>query len=429
MVNRREFLGITVGAGATLVLTPELLRAQQSGGKLIQRAIPSSGEMLPVISFGARSAEPAAFKEVLKTLLDNGGKVVDVLHGGPAGEQGARTAANELGIQNKLFWTTPLSVTVPTLPGYAGPPLKVDSAAVKAAVEEKLTRFKVPTIDLVMVGTNVDVPMHLAALREMKKEKRVRSIGVHHLAFPPNAPTPPFGDLESIMRNEPIDFVGTDYSVGDRRVEEKILPLAQERKIGFMAYFPFDRRRIFQRASSTPLPEWAAEFDAKSWAQFFLKYVLGHPAVIVARTGTTKAEHMLENIGGGIGRLPDEATRKRMAELVDSLPPTPPPKPQQQPKASQEPAVVLSATTLDRYVGEYTYAATAQTVTVRRDGDRLFLKVSGNIPEGPLVARSETRFGVPWPDSTIEFQLDGQGKVTGAMVEQFGGQRIPLERK
>ena len=131
------------------------------------------------------------------------------------------------------------------------------------------------------------------------------------------------------MRNEPIDFVGTDYSVGDRRVEEKILPLAQERKIGFMAYFPFDRGRIFKRASSTPLPEWAAEFDAKTWAQFFLKYVLSHPAVTVARTGTTKAAHMLDNIGGGIGRLPNEAMRKRMAEFVDALPPTPPPAPPQ----------------------------------------------------------------------------------------------------
>jgi diketogulonate reductase-like aldo/keto reductase len=108
--------------------------------------------------------------------------------------------------------------------------------------------------------------------------------------------------------------------VGDRRLEETILPLAQERKIAAMAYFPFDRGRIFQRASSTPLPEWAAEFDAKTWAQFFIKYVLSHPAITVVRTGTTKSEHMLENIGGGIGRLPNEAMRKRMAQLVDSLP-------------------------------------------------------------------------------------------------------------
>jgi aryl-alcohol dehydrogenase-like predicted oxidoreductase len=387
--------------------------------------------MLPVISFGPRPTDGAAIQEVIQTLVDNGGRVVDVLHGGPAGEQGARTAANDLGIQDKLFWTTPLTVAIPLLPGYAGQPPKPDEAAVKVAMEEKLAKLQVPGIDLVMVGSDAHMPTHLAVLREMKKEGRVRYIGVHHLAFPPNAPMPPFGDLESAMRNEPIDFIGTDYSAGDRRLEETILPLAQERKIGVMAYFPFDRNRIFKRASSTPLPEWAAEFDAETWAQFFLKYVVSHPAVTVVRTGTTKAEHMLDNIGGGIGRLPDEAMRKRMAELVDSFPPTPPPAPlkPKQP-APQEPPVVLSAAILDRYVGEYEYAAAGQIVTLRRDGDRLLMKISGSFPEGPLVARSETRFVVPWPESTIEFQLDGQGKVTGAMVEQFGGmQRIPLEPK
>jgi aryl-alcohol dehydrogenase-like predicted oxidoreductase len=432
MISRREWLGLSLGAGATLALPRTLLRAlQPSAGKLLQRAIPSSGEKIPVISFGARPAESAAIKEVLKTLVDNGGRVVDVLHGGPPGEQAARTAAAELGIQDKLFWTTPLSVTIPLLPGYSGAPPKPDAAAVKAAMEGKFATFKVAKIDLVMVGTGVDMATHLAVLREMKKEGRVRYIGVHHLAFPPNAPMPPFGELESIMRNEPIDFIGTDYSVGDRRLEEKILPLAQERKIAVMAYFPFDRSRIFQRASGTPLPEWAAEFDAKSWAQFFLKYVLSHPAVTVARTGTTKAEHMLDNIGGGIGRLPNDATRKRMAQLVDSLPPTPAPKPLTLPLAPpqgpQGPAVTLSEVILDSYVGEYRYAAAEQIVTVRRDGDRLFAKVHGNFPEGPLVARSETRFSLPWGD-TIEFQLDEEGNVTGATVEQ-GPYRIPLELK
>jgi hypothetical protein len=249
-MNRREFLGITAGAGATLALTPELLRALQQSdgkltskpsGKLLQRAIPSSGEMLPVISFGARPSDPAALKEILKALLDNGGRVVDVLHGGPAGEQGARTAAEELGIQNKFFWTTPLSVSVPTLVGYDGPPLKPDAAAVKAAVEAKFATFKVPKIDLVMVGTNADMPLHLAVLREMKKEGRVRYIGVHHLAFPPNAPQPPFGDLESIMRDEPIDFVGTDYSVGDppRRGEDPAArPGAEDRLHGVLSLRP-----------------------------------------------------------------------------------------------------------------------------------------------------------------------------------------------
>jgi len=426
MISRREVLGMTFGAGATLALAPDLLSAfQQSGGTLMQRGIPSSGEMLPVISYGPRATDGAAIKEVLRTLLDNGGRVVDVLHGGPPGEQGARAAARELGIQDKFFWTTPLSVAVPLLPGHDGPLPKPDPAEVRAALEEKFAAFDVKTIDLVMVGSGSDMPTHLGVLRELKKAGRVRYIGVHHLAFPPNAPMPPFGELESVMRSEPIDFIGTDYSVGDRRLEEKILPLAVERKIGVMAYFPFDRRRIFERASSTPLPEWAAEFDAKTWAQFFLKYVLSHPAVTVARTGTTKAEHLLDNIGGGIGRLPDEALRKRMAELVDALPPTPPPKPPPKSQAPQEPAITLSADVLDRYVGKYKYAAVGTIVTVRRDGANLLVK-SGSMPEGPLVARSETRFTAPW-GAPIEFQLDDQGKVTGAIVEQ-GPYRIPLER-
>ena len=447
MIDRRRFLGIAASAGAGLSLSPQLLRAleglKQPSGKLMQRAIPSSGEMLPVISYAPRPTvrvsgpgpimpaptDVPVAKEVLKAFLDNGGKVVDVMHGGPVGENAARTAAVELGIQNRFFWTTPLSVNFPTLPGYAGPPLKVTPAMVRAAMEEKLAAFKVNRIDLVMVGSSVDIPTHVAVLQEMKKEGKVRYIGVHHLAFPPNAPMPTFGPLESIMRNEPIDFIGTDYSVGDRRLEEKLLPLALERKIGVMAYFPFDRARFFGRAGAVPLPEWAAEFDAKTWAQFCLKYVLSHPAVIVARTGTTKAEHMLENIGGGIGRLPNEAQRKRMAEFVDALPPTPVPAPVVMTVPAQTPqgaAVVVSAAILDRYVGEYSYAAAGQLATIRRDGDKLFMKVQGPAPESPLVARSETSFAPNWPgDGTVEFQLDRQGKVTGA-VAQWGPNRIPL---
>ena len=276
--------------------------------------------MLPVISFDPRKeSDNAGMKEILKTLLDNGGKVIDFPHGG--GEEVARTAAAELGIQDKLFWTTPLSVppanTTPVLPGAIR---KVDPAAVRAAVEAKLAKFKAPRIDLVMVSASSDVPTIVAVLREMKKEGKVRYIGVHDLTPPPYPTDAVFARLESIMRNEPIDFVGTDYSAGWRGVEERILPLAMERKIGFMAHFAFDRGRLFQRASGTPLPEWASEFDAKTWAQFFLKYVLSHPAVVVARTGTTKATHMLDNIGGGIGRMPNEAMRKRMGEFVDALP-------------------------------------------------------------------------------------------------------------
>ena len=417
MFSRREFLGTSLAAGASLALTPELLRAfQQTAGKLIERAIPSSGEMLPAISFSPREeADAATMKEILKTFLSNGGKVVDVLHGGPAGEQAGRAAANELGIQDKFFWTTPVQSAGPGGPGK--PPAQADPAAVQAALEEKLATFK--KVDLVMISAGAD-SKQLAVLREMKKAGRVSYIGVHELLFPANAPNPPWpptSRLEALMRNEQIDFIGTDYHLGDRRLEEKILPLAQERKIGVLAYFPFDRGRIFQRTSATPLPEWAAEFGAKTWAQFFLKYVLSHPAVTVVRTGTTKPAHMLENIGAGIGPLPDEATRKRMAQLVDSFPPNPAPGAAQ----PQGPAVAVSAAVLDRYVGEYK-AASGFTATFRRDGDKLIVK-PGNNPESPLIARSETRFQDP-RGPVFEFQVDAQGKVTGAFLEQQGPQGL-----
>jgi len=413
MTNRREFLGITAAAGASLALTPDLLRAfEQSTGKMMQRAIPSSGEMLPVISFAPRSlggaamssqpSDVAAIKAVLNRFLDNGGKVVDVLHGGPATEQSARAAAEELGIQNKYFGTTPL----------AGPP-KADAAALTAAMEDRFTTSKMNKIDLVMVSSLTDVPTYLGVLRELKKQGRVRYIGVHHLT----AGQAPLGPLESVMRNEQVDFVATDYSVGDRRVEETILPLALERKIAFMSYFSFDRGRLFKRIGTTPLPAWAAEFDAKTWAQFCLKYVLSHPAVVVARAGTTDTAHVLDNIGGGIGRLPNEAMRKRMAELVDSLPATPP---------GPLKAVELSAAVLDRYVGEYTTPAGA-IVTFRREGTTLFVKMPGSNPEVPLGARSEIRFGDP-NARVFEFHVDGQGKVTGALMEQ-GPQPLKLVRK
>jgi len=424
MVNRREFLGIGVGAGLTLTLTPQLLRAlQQQSGKLIQRAIPSSGEMLPVVGLSFSNhpvcADHAALKEVLKTFADNGGRVYDAMHvSAPSTEQFHITAANELGIQNTLFWS------MRGTPGGVAP--QPTAAFVNGHIDSLLARIKVPRIDLVMLPARDDLTW-LAALKEEKKAGRVRYIGVQVIGdnFYPQ--------LESIMRNEPIDFIGVDYDVGNRaRVEDTILPLAQERKIGVMAFFPFGNNggmdcgsglNLFARVGTRPLPEWAAEFDATSWAQFFLKYVISHPAITVARVGTSKAAHMLDNIGGGIGRLPNEATRKRMAALIDSFPaPTPP---QRGGPPAQAPGIALPVAVLDRYVGEYK-AASGFTAIFRREGDKLFVK-PGNNPEVPLNARSETRFQDP-RGPFFEFQLDGQGKVTGAILEQ-GTQRTPLERK
>ena len=313
MIDRRRFLGITLGAGATMALTPELLRAlQQSGGKLIHRAIPSTGEMLPFIGLGRGndSVDPAAFREILKTFVDNGGRVLDTVHDTVGvGEQVAATTANELGIQNGIFWSLRGTVR-------GGP------ADLKARIEASFARVKVPRIDLIQIHVSAD-PTHFPLLKELKKEGRLRYIGVQ-AGFDHQLP-----QLEAMMRSEPVDFVGVRYTIDSRKVEETILPLAQQRKIGVLAYFPFGGNigpgrivssSLFRRVGATPLPEWAADFDARTWAQFFLKYVISHPAVTAVRAGTTKATHVVDNIGGGIGRLPDEATRRRMAALVDSWP-------------------------------------------------------------------------------------------------------------
>ena len=426
MVSRREFLGITAGAGATLALTPQLLRAlqtlQQPGGTLLQRAIPSTGEKLPVIGLSFSNhvscADPAALREVFKTFVDNGGKLFDAMHGNAASEQFHATLANELGVQNKLFWST--RATAP--PGPNGPaPLGPD--AVKDHVETLLARLKVPRLDLVMASSQ-----HLPAVKEEKKARRIRYIGSGTISSRPNA-----ARIEEVMRTEPIDFIGVDYDVSNRHVEDTILPLAQERKIGVMAYFPLGNnggvscgslnRNLFARVGSTPLPAWAAEFDAKTWAQFFLKYVISHPAVTVARVGTTKPHHMLDNIGGGIGRLPNEATRKRMAAFIDALPPLPPLPPPPQ-GAAQAPGIALSAAIIERYVGEWKLAS-GGLMTFRRDGATLFVK-PGNAPEAPLNARSETRFQDP-RGPIFEFQVDAGGAVTGLVLEQ-GNQRVALTR-
>jgi aryl-alcohol dehydrogenase-like predicted oxidoreductase len=422
MVDRREFLGVSVGAGAALALTPALLRAlQQPGGTLIQRAIPSSGQLLPVVGLSfsnhASCADTAALRAVLKTFADNGGRVFDAMHGDGIAEQLHATFANELGIQNTLFWSTR-----GTPPGGGGPP-QPGIATVAEHVGMWRAKLKAPRMDLVMLPAAAD-PAHLAALKIEKQAGRVRYIGVQVIS---DAQYP---QLEAVMRNEPIDFIGVDYDIGNRaRVEDTILPLAMERKIAVMAFFPFGNNggvscgsgsNLFGRVGNRPLPEWAAEFDATTWAHFFLKYVISHPAITVARVGTTKPAHMLDNMGGGVGRLPDEATRTRMAAFIDALPPVT----VQTPQASRLPP--LSAAILDRYAGHYK-TADGITVRVRRYGERLVAKVGPN-PDAVIRPLSQTRFWLPGPGAGfIEFQPDSSGAVTD-LIYAPGSQKLPASR-
>jgi aryl-alcohol dehydrogenase-like predicted oxidoreductase len=319
VINRREWIGITAGAGAALGLTPRLLRALQQG-QLLKRAIPSSGEMLPVIGLGssatfsqvARSDEVTALREVFQAMVGKGASVFDTAPGYGASEEVAGRIVNELGVADRMFWATKVNVAGRGSGGVADP------AAAKAQIEQSFARIRRPKIDLIQVHNLGDVKTQLGILRELKKEGRVRYVGIT------NTSDSQYGQLEEYMRNEPMDFIGIDYAADNRNVEERILPLAQEKKIGVLVYAPFGRTSLFRRAAGKELPEWAKEFDASTWAQFFLKFILAHPAVTAITPATSQAKNMLDNIAGGTGRLPDEAARKRIIEFVDALPPAPP---------------------------------------------------------------------------------------------------------
>jgi len=314
MLTRRDWLTLTAGAGAALTLNPKMLFALQAQ-PLIKRAIPSSGEEIPIIGLGssatfaqiARQEDLDAVRGVLDTLVKEGGTVFDTAPSYGASEEVAGRVAAELGHTERIFWATKVNVA-----GRGNN--RADPAAARAQIDTSFSRLKKNPIDLIQVHNLGDVPTQLGILKELKAEGRIRYIGVTSTS------EQQYPELERIMQSEPLDFIGVDYAIDNREVENRILPLAQERKIGVLVYLPFGRTRLWSRVKGREVPEWAKEFDATTWAQFFLKFIAAHPAVTCITPATSQPRNMADNIGGGRGRLPDEAMRKRMVELVDSLP-------------------------------------------------------------------------------------------------------------
>ncbi len=317
MISRREWLGMTLGIGGALALDPRLLSALQRG-ELIQRAIPSTGEKVPVVGLGsaatfsqfARREDIDALTSVIRTMVDRGATVFDTAPSYGASEEVAGQIAADLGVTDRIFWATKVNVA-----GRGGG--AADRTRAEHQIQESFAKLKVSTMDLIQVHNLADVPTQLGVLKELKEQGRVRYIGVTSTS------DRQYEYLEQVMRDEQLDFIGVDYAIDNRNVEEKILPLALERKIGVLVYVPFGRSSLFRRVGDRPLPEWAADFDATTWAQFFIKYLVANPAVTAVTPATSSAEHMADDIGGGIGRLPDEATRRKMTEFVDALPEAP----------------------------------------------------------------------------------------------------------
>ena len=313
MLTRRDWLRTTAAAGAAVTLSPDILLALKRQ-EMMTRAIPATGEQLPIVGLGssatfqqvARGDDVTQLRGVLSALVENGGTVFDTAPSYGTSEEVAGRLANELGITDRIFWATKVNVA------RRGP---ADAAAARAQIEASFEYFGVDEMELMQVHNLGDLATQMPIIQELKSEGRIRYIGT---TLTPRGPQ--YQGLMQSMRDYPLDFIGVDYAVDNTDAADEVLPLAQERGIGVLVYVPFGRTRLWSRVGDREVPDWAREFDANSWAQFFIKFAAAHPAVTCVTPATSNAEHMIDNLGAGLGRLPNEDEQQRMVEFVDALP-------------------------------------------------------------------------------------------------------------
>jgi len=297
-VNRREALGVLAAAG--------LAAAVPARSAALERPIPSSGERIPGVGLGTwitfdvgPGSERHARGEVLRAFFQEGGRLVDSspMYGASEdmiGEELARIGRPAALFAASKVWT-------------------VGALAGRRQMEKSRELWRIARFDLLQVHNLLDWEPHLATLKEMKAERRVRYIGVttshgrrHDL-------------VEQIVRREPIDFVQFTYNLADREAEERLLPLAAERRIAVIINRPFDGGNLFGAKTRKPLPGWAADIGCASWAEAFLKFVISHPAITCAIPATSQVAHLRENMHALAGPLPDAALRRRIAADYERL--------------------------------------------------------------------------------------------------------------
>lgn len=279
----------------------------RSGTLILTRPIPRSGEALPVVGLGTwqtfdvgpKAPERAELAEVLQSLADSGGKVVDSspMYGEAERVVGDLTA--DAGLRNRLFFAT-----------------KVWTSGREAGIRQMEQSFKlmrVQRMDLMQIHNLLDVDTHTKTLREWKAAGRVRYIGVTH--YHAGA----YRDLERLIKTREYDFVQFNFSMGEREAENGLLSVCADSGTAVIVNRPFAESNLFGRVKGKPLPPWAAEIDCTSWAQFFLKWILAHPAVTCVIPGTRRRAHLEDNLKAGAGRLPDAALRHRMLEYLQQV--------------------------------------------------------------------------------------------------------------
>ncbi len=313
--SRRRVIQAGIAAGVAVATRGTWAADAQPVGPIIMKSIPSTGEKLPAVgvgtnAFGVSSAnELAELKRVLQGLTDMGGKVVDTARIYGSSELVIGKLLADIGNRDKVFLATKL----PMVGGFGGGAVSGDA---KSTLDESFRRLQVARIDLLQLHNVGGASQFLPAMQEYKKAGKIRYIGVT------TSVDRQYGELLDLLKNNKFDFVQVDYSIGNRNAAEQILPLAQEQGLGVLINVPFGGRgrSYFPRLAGKQVPEWAAEFDATTWAQFMLKYIISHPAVTAAIPGTTTYAYLLDNQQGGRGRLPNAAQRRKMEQYWDAMP-------------------------------------------------------------------------------------------------------------
>jgi aryl-alcohol dehydrogenase-like predicted oxidoreductase len=303
MIKRRSLLGAT----AALLTAPRLALGDSHALDPIRRAIPSSGELLPVIGMGSsRTFDVSAdsdtltqLTEVMRIFFARKGALVDSSPMYGNAETVLGQILGKLDNAGSLFAAT----KVWTYGQEAG----------IAQMQESSRRMGVPVFDLMQIHNLRDWQLHLATLRRWKAEGKIRYLGIttSHQRF--------HEELEAIMRSEPLDFVQFSYNIDNRKAEERLLPLAADRGIATLINRPYQRGALFSRSKGKPLPDLATELGCESWGQFYLKFIIGHPAVTCLIPATSRPHHMEDNMGANFGPVPDAAQRKEMLRIFHSL--------------------------------------------------------------------------------------------------------------
>ena len=304
--SRRRVLALGAGFAASTWL-PARGKAQTGTSGLIARPIPHSGESLPVVGLGTSQVfeigdDPVrrqACAEVLKTLVAGGGKLIDTAPSYGTAESVVGDLLAATGLNGRVFLATKLE--------------DYDRNTAAAQLQASLQRLRTNRVDLMQLHNADDPNQDLAILREWKSQGFCRYIGVT------TSSNGDFDAVEAVVRRQKPDFLQVNYSLADRMAEKRMIPAAAEVGAAVLTDLPFARNRLFRAVRGQKLPEWAGDFDATSWAQFFLKYLLGNEAVTAVIPGTSNAEHMADNLGAGRGRLPDAAQRQRMVAFFEAL--------------------------------------------------------------------------------------------------------------